>query len=213
MALWRGSKIWLFRLQLLPFQVCVLRYKNYQHNPWKAASTMELSIVWKEGSCIILTVMCLIGDYITFSMGLAEMIISCWWFNYVFWSCKNSWRNCYYEHGCIALWSHIRTISAAMLCSCSYWWGFEHILTAICIDHSISVYAWSCKNVVNKLSFWNQCSSFCEISMLHFFNDLPKSSYEGCATTSKRYYLWWYLWLMEKCYRIIHWQHHIEIFI
>ena len=36
---------------------------------------MELSIVWKEGSCIIFIVMRLIGDYTIFSMGLAEMII------------------------------------------------------------------------------------------------------------------------------------------
>ena len=38
---------------------------------------MELCIVLNEGSRIIFTVFCLIEDYITFQIGLAEMLISC----------------------------------------------------------------------------------------------------------------------------------------
>ena len=61
-----------------------------------------------------------------------------------------------------------------MLSSCSGWWGFDHILTAICFDHSISVCAWLCKNVVNMMSYWNQCLSFFDvmITFLYWFAEI-----------------------------------------
>ena len=58
----------------------MLSYKNYQcNNILKTVSAMELlCIVLNKGSRTYLLFFCQIEDYITFQIGLAEMLIWCW---------------------------------------------------------------------------------------------------------------------------------------